>query len=115
MAIFDNELGDAYNAANDSESDLEPEELVHYNSRGFEGHGDTESPFLVGDDDLGSSTPSNGKRSTTTRPSFDATGSTATRAEFIRPAVPEYNPYRLPGIPTRTPTKVSVSARTPQL
>jgi len=26
--------------------------------------------------------------------------------------VPEYNPYRLPGIPTRTPTKASVSART---
>ncbi|KAF8924563.1 hypothetical protein BGZ47_003924, partial [Haplosporangium gracile] len=56
---------------------------------------------------------SNGKRSTATRPSYDSTESTATRAEFIRPAVPEYNPYRLSGIPTRTPTKASVSAKTP--
>ncbi|KAF9307881.1 hypothetical protein BGZ91_008126 [Linnemannia elongata] len=119
MAIFDNELDDAYNASNnapdDGESDLESEKLLHYNSRGFDGHGDTESPFLVGDDEVGPSTPSNrsnGKRSTATRPSFHATESITTRAEFIRPTVPEYNPYRLPGIPTRTPTKASVSART---
>lgn len=61
MAIFDNELDDAYNASNnapdDGESDLESEKLLHYNSRGFDGHGDTESPFLVGDDEVGPSTP----------------------------------------------------------
>ncbi|KAG9062436.1 hypothetical protein KI688_005351 [Linnemannia hyalina] len=81
------------------ESDFEPEKVVYYSSRGFDGHGDTESPFLVDDDELGPSTPSarsNGKRSTATRASFDATESTTARAEFIRPTVPEYNPYRLP-------------------
>ncbi|KAG9066023.1 hypothetical protein KI688_001242 [Linnemannia hyalina] len=57
MAIFDNELDDAYDAPNDSGSDFEPEKLVYYNSRGFDGHGDTKSPFLVGDDELGPSVP----------------------------------------------------------
>ncbi|KAF9146760.1 hypothetical protein BGX30_009542 [Mortierella sp. GBA39] len=120
MAIFDSESDDAHDAPNDapsdSESDFESEKLAYYNSRGFDNHGDTESPSLVGDDERGPSTPSersNGKRSTATRPSFDATETTTTREEFIRPTVPEYNPFRLPGIPICTPTKASVSARTP--